>query len=116
MTQKLIFVYRFLSSIPFIFYALFMAFVLRAKELLGFFPSYGKPDPSSLHLDNHMFMIYVFGLLAVLTFVIWLFLSIYLILKKQCKYKDIIYYGLSWIVIGVMLFIDFGHFFVWFLD
>ena len=110
--------YSVLGGFPAIFILLFFSFVLRARFYLGYWPKYNKPDPQHLEFSLHWQLVAWFGILSLITCVIW----IISIIIQKCFFRNtmlnskIYLISLNWLIMAILIYFDFGGFLEWFID
>ncbi len=63
-----------------------------------------------------MAIVNIFGLIATFAFLAWLILSIIIAVYKKHFNKKMVYHGFSWVILLILIYLDFGKFFDWYID
>lgn len=105
------------ALMPILWVSLFVGFVLRAWLKLGYFPRPYHPDPKSLGFDWHMTAVRYLALLALFTLLIfpWARSELRRRGDRVERRYTFVFIG-GWIAVGIIVFLDPGKLFDWFLD
>jgi hypothetical protein len=105
------------ASVPMAWVAVFAAFVVRARFALGRFPTPYHPDPKQLGFHWHMVAIHGLFFAALASFLVlpWAWSARH-DLGSRARRFCLPLYAAGWALIGLVMLVDPGRFFDWFLD
>ena len=110
--------YSFVSILPITFHASLYSYAIRARIVLGQWPSFDNPDPKALGFTYHHEIIYYILSVTLISPAFYILFSI--LIKKYYKLWISTEFGKSlrriYILFYVLIFIDFTGFFGWYLD
>lgn len=108
--------FSILGLFPYTFIISLLAFYSKAKDVLGYYPRYGHPDPKELAIYDDYNMIVNFSLIAwIYTIVIWLILVVVYVIKnrKKINWTPVIVTYIGQYLAVILLF---STIFEWYID